>query len=189
MMDIPTTLPGGPLGTVTGLLLIIIGIIALLFPGLAFVLIVMFLAIFAVIVSIELIRTGIASPEDTNTYRALQVIIGIIGVMLGFLVLVLPYFFSIAAKDLFGVWAILSGVANILSVFGSSSGLERGLNALSGLVLALVGVLLLLAPAIITDYLLVVILGLFAIIIGIFSIWIERSNSADTKTINHSYYR
>jgi uncharacterized membrane protein HdeD (DUF308 family) len=188
-MDLPTTLPGGPLGTVTGFLLIIIGIIALLFPGLAFVLIVMFLAVFAVIVSIELIRAGIACPEETNTYRSLQVIGGIVGVILGFLILVLPYFSSIVFKDLFGVWAILTGVANILSVFGSNSSLERALNALSGLVLALVGVLLIFAPTIITDYILVVILGVFAIIIGIFNIWFERSNSTDKKTINHSYYK
>ena len=188
-MDFPPTLPGGPLGTVTGLLLIIIGIIALLFPGLAFVLIVVFLAIFAVIISIELIRSGISRPDETNVYRSLQIVGGIAGVILGFFVMVLPYFFPVAARDLFGIWAILTGAANILSISGGNSGRERGLNAISGLVLAIVGLLILLAPAIVTDYILVVVLSFLAIIIGIFSIWFARANTPAENTVDHSMYK
>jgi uncharacterized membrane protein HdeD (DUF308 family) len=188
-MDFPATLPGGPLGTVTGLLLIILGISALLFPVLVFSLIVVFFAIFAVIVSVELIRSGISCPCEPNTWRTLQVIGGIVGLVVGFLVLVLPYFVSVAAKDLFGVWAILTGAANVLSVLAGGTGMERGISVISGLILAAVGFLLLLAPALLADFLLVVILGIFAIVIGIFSIWSARANTPPEPTVNHTIYK
>jgi uncharacterized membrane protein HdeD (DUF308 family) len=188
-MDFPATLPGGPLGTVTGLLLIILGISALVFPVLVFSLLVVFFAIFAVIFSIELIRSGISSPGEPSTWRTIQVIGGIVGLVVGLLILVLPYLVSVAAKDLFGFWAILTGVAGVLSVFTGGSGMERGISAVSGLILASVGFLLLLAPAILTDFLLVVILGIVAIIIGIFSIWFARANTPPVKAVNHSIYK
>jgi uncharacterized membrane protein HdeD (DUF308 family) len=189
MMDIPTTLPGGPLGTVTGLLLIILGIMALVFPALVFSLIVVFFAIYAAIISLELIRSGLADPDGTNIRRTVQILAGIAGIIIGFLILVLPYFVSVAAKDLFGFWALLTGAAGILSVFAGTGGLERALSALSGTILVIVGILLLFAPGIIADFLLVVILGIFAIIIGIFSIWFARADTGPEQPINHTIYK
>jgi hypothetical protein len=188
-MDVPTTLPPGPIDTITGLLLIILGVLALVFPVLVFSLLVVFFAIFAVIISAGIIRSGMSDPGKTNVYRTLQVLAGILGLLLALSLLVAPYFFTVAAKDLFGIWAILAGAANLLSIVASGSGMERGLTALSGLVLVAAGLLILLAPAIITDFLLVILLAFFAIITGMFSIWFAHMKPAAEKKIDHSIYK
>lgn len=189
MDDLPITLPGGPLGTVTGILLIVLGILALLFPQLAFSLLVVFFALFAIIVSLELIRSGLSVPDETARTRTLQVLAGIIGILLGISVLVAPYFITIAAKTLFGIWAILTGAGNLLSAFSGSSAVERSLNTASGFVLAAAGFLIILAPAVITDLILVIAIGFFAIITGIFSIWFARAPPEEDQKIDRMIYK
>ena len=189
-MDVPLTLPGGPLGTATGLLLILLGILALVFPGVVFTLLVVFFAVFALVISIELIRSGISGSDETTVFRTLQVIAGVLGIVLGLTIIFIPYFISIAAKDLFAFWAVIAGVGNILSVFSGQSAAERGLDALFGLVLAAAGFFILFAPALLADYLLVIILGIFAIITGIFSIWFARAGPVPGEgVVNHTIYK
>ena len=188
-MVFPTTLPGGPLGTVTGVLLIVLGLMALVFPALVYSLLVMFSAIFALILSIDLIRSGVSNPGETSVGPTLQVLIGILGILIALSIIIIPYFMMIAAKTIFGVWAVLTGAATLLSVFGNNPGMERALNAISGLILAGAGLLILLAPAILTDYILIVIIGCLSIVIGIFSIWLARANTPVEKTINHTIYK
>ena len=189
-MDVPLTLPGGPLGTATGLLLILLGILALVFPGVVFTLLVVFFAVFALVISIELIRSGISDSDETTIFRTLQVITGLLGIVLGLAIIIIPYFMSVGAKDLFAVWAIIAGIGNLFSVFSTQSAAERGLDALFGLVLAAAGLLILLAPALLADYLLVIILGIFAIITGIFSIWFARAPPVPGEgVVNHYIYK
>jgi len=185
-MDIPTTLPGGPLGTVTGIMLIFFGIMALVFPVLVDNLLVMFFAVFALIVSIELVRSGVSDPGEANACRTLQVLVGVLGILMAVSIIVIPYFITVAAKTLFGFWAILTGAANILSVLSGSSLIERGFNAILGIVLAVAGLLIILAPEIITDFILIHIISLFAIITGFFSIWFARANTPALKNADNA---
>jgi uncharacterized membrane protein HdeD (DUF308 family) len=189
IMDFPTTISPGPLDSITGILLIILGVLSLVFPVLAFSLIVLFFAIFAVIVSFGLIRSGMSDPGEMSIYRTLKVLAGLLGFLLALSFLVAPYVVSVAAKDLFGFWAVLTGVAAILSIFTGEPGMERALNAISGVVLAATGLLILIAPAVITDYLLVIILAFFAIITGVFSLWSGRTKTPDENQINHAIYK
>ena len=187
-MDDIITLPGGPLGTVTGLLLIALGVLALLFPALVFSLLIVFFAFFALITSLELIRSGISGPVEGNTGRTLQVIIGILGILLGFVILIAPYIITVAAKDIFAAWAILTGIGGLLSLLSGGPAMERGLNILVGFVLAACGVLILAAPAVLAD-LLIIILGFVAIITGIFSIWLARAPLEEEKPVNQTIYK
>jgi uncharacterized membrane protein HdeD (DUF308 family) len=189
IMENSSMLSDGPLDSITGLLLIILGILALIFPVLVFSLLIVFFAIFAGIVSFGLILSGMSDPGETNVYRTLKVLAGVIGLLLAFSFLVAPYVFTVAAKDLFGIWAIITGAASLLSVFAGESGMVQGLNALSGLVLAALGILILISPAIITDYLLVVILAIFAILTGLFSLWFARMKPAEDRQIDHTIYK
>jgi uncharacterized membrane protein HdeD (DUF308 family) len=189
-MDIIPTLPGGPLGTVTGILLILLGILALLFPALVFSLIVVFFVVFALIVSVELVRAGISGSTTTPSARTLQVIAGLAGIVLAIAILVIPYFMTIAVRDIFAVWAILSGLGNLLAVIATDSGTDRLVSILTGIVLAVTGLFILLAPAMLADFLLVVILGIISIILGIFSIWFARAEPVPGEgVINRSIYK
>lgn len=188
-MDIPTTLPGGPLGTVTGILLVAIGVISLVFPALVFSLFAVFFALFAIIMSLELIRSGISGPSEGTPCNTLQLALGLLGILAGILILVAPYFVSFAAKDIFGVWAILAGIGNLLAVFTAGSGIERAQNVLIGLILATCGVLILAAPALLADLILVIIIGFSAILAGIFSIWFARGGPAPEAPVNHLIYK
>lgn len=189
MMENSSMLPDGPLDSITGLLLVILGILALIFPVLVFSLIIVFFAVFAGIISFGLILSGMSDPGETNGYRTLKVLAGVAGLLLAFSFLVAPYVFTVAAKDLFGIWAIITGAASVLSVFVDEPRMVRGLNVLSGLVLAAAGLLILIAPALVTDYLLVVILAVFAILSGVFSLWFARMKPAGEKQINHTIYK
>lgn len=188
-MEESVTLPGGPLGTVTGILLILLGIMALVFPGLVFVLLVVFFAVFALIISIELIRTGIANPNETPVYRNMQILLGILGLILAAGIMIAPYFFSVVAKDILAIWAILTGAGNLLAVSGGSNRVERGITILLGFVLMVTGICILLAPGVLTDLILVIIIGVVAIIAGIFSIWFSRAPPEGEKRINRSIYK
>ena len=188
-MDDPITLPGGPLGTVTGLLLIVLGILALVFPALVFSLLIVFFAIFALMTSLELIRSGISGPAERTTSRTLQILMGIIGILVAFVILVAPYIAAVVARDVFALWAILTGLGGMISLVSGGSAMERGLNVLVGFILAACGVLILAAPAILADHLLITILGLVAIVTGIFSIWLARAPVEDEKTVDHSIYK
>lgn len=183
------TLPQGPLGTVTGILLILLGILALLVPQLIFSLLVIFFAAFAVIVSFDLIRSGLSTPEETAWTRSIQILAGILGILLGISILIAPYFIAVAAKTLFGIWAILTGAGNIISVFSGSSTLERSLDSVSGLVLVVVGVLLLFAPTLLSEFILVIAIGIFAIITGIFTLWLARAPPQGVLKVNHRIYK
>ena len=189
-MDSTPTLPGGPLGTATGVLLILLGITALVFPALVFSLMVVFFAVFALIVSVALIRAGISEPGTTPIARTLQVIAGLAGIVLAGAILVIPYLLVIAVRDIFAVWAILSGLGSLLAVVAAESGTERIVSALFGFILALTGLSLLLAPALLADYLLVIIVGVLAIVLGIFSIWFARAEPTPGEgTVNRSIYK
>lgn len=188
-MDHPVTFPGGPLGTVTGVLLIILGIGALVFPALVFSLLIIFLAFFALITSLELIRYGLSGPGSESTCRMSQILMGIFGIILGVVIIIAPYFVTVAAKTLFALWAIVTGTGNLLSLIAGGPAMERGLTMITGLVLAACGALLLFAPALLADYLLIMILGLFAIGTGIISIWFARVPADEVNRVRPLIYK
>jgi len=188
-MDSLPDIPQGPIGTVIGILAIILGLIAIIFPVPVFELLVIFIAVFAIIVSAGLIRSGLSATGESRIHRLILVAFGLVGMILAILVFVAPYFINILAKDIFGIWAIIVGLGSIQNVFAGQTGFERWLNALFGLVLFVVGVLIFLAPALLSDYLLVLILGIFAIISGAFTIWFSRLPPDQEKVINRSIYK
>lgn len=188
-MDTLPEIPKGPSGTVAGLLAIILGIAALVFPAIVFSLLEIFLALFALILSAGLIRSALSDTGETRVHRLILLVFGCLGILLAILVVVAPRFLNILAKDLFGIWAIIIGLGCIQYVFASDTGFERWINALSGLVLFLVGVLIFMAPALISDYLLVLVLGFFAIITGLFTVWFSRTGPERKPEINRAIYK
>lgn len=174
---------------VAGIGAIILGIVALVFPVVVLSLLAFFFSLFAIILSAGLIRSGLTGSGESQIHRLILLAFGILGILLALLVYVAPRFLNILAKDLFGIWAIIIGLGCIQYVFANQAGFERWLNALSGIVLFLVGVLIFMAPALLSDYLLVMVLGFVSILTGAFTLWFARSDPGQKPEINHAIYK
>lgn len=188
-MDSLPKIPEGPVGTAAGIVSILLGIAALVLPAVVFPLLVFFLVLFALIVSFGLVRSALADSAETRIHRLTLMIFGIVGILLALFILVAPRLLNVLAKDAFAFWAIIIGMGCIQFVFASQVGMERAINALSGVILLIAGALILLAPVLLTDYLLLVILGIFAILYGISTLWFSRARSPGEPAINHAIYK
>lgn len=185
----PATNPKETLSKTAGAILIILGFGALLFPHFFFAIIDIFLAILAIIIGISFLYDGITRNNENALTRFLLALSGIVGVCIGLSLLVALRIMTFTIKDIIGIWAIITGIGYIISVFSSVTGFDRGLKSVSGLALCFLGVVLLFAPALLTDYIVVVILGLFAIILGTLTIIFASDTPKPKKEYNHLIYK
>ncbi len=188
-LKIPDLTLKEPLGKTAGIILIVLGISALLFPVVFFTILDKFIAILAFIIGIGFIREGVILNKEKALSRILLVVSGILGLCIGILILVTQRILMFTVKDIIGIWAIITGIGYIISVFSSVSGPDRGFKSVSGLILGFFGVILLIAPVLLTDYILVVILGLFAIGFGILTIMFASDKPKAKKEANHLIYK
>jgi len=188
-VELPFAIPADPLSRTTGILLIILGIIALVFPVPVFHLIEWFFALLVLFMAIGLVRKGLSKDAGARGERILLLLCGIAGLAAGLAILLLPRIITIASKDIIAIWALVTGAGLILSVFTSETGFERSISAVTGLVLVLVGILMVAVPVIVTDYLLVIILGFFAIGTGILAIILGPSPPAQKPEIDARIYK
>lgn len=112
-------IPSGPAGTVAGILLILLGIVALVFPVMVFSLLAVFFSLFALILSAGLIRSGLMDNGESRTHRLILLAFGVLGILLAVFVYLAPRFLNVLAKDLFGLWAIIIGLGCAQYVFAS----------------------------------------------------------------------
>lgn len=187
-MELPFAIPDGPVSRITGILLIILGIIALLFPAIIFRVLAWFFALFVLFMAIGLILKGISAAAGRND-RIILLLCGVAGLVAGLAILLLPGLITIAAKDIIAAWAVITGAGLILFVFGSGTGFERSISAITGVVMVIAGLLMLFVPVLVTDYLLVIILGFFAIGIGILAILFGSAPPVPEKEIDHRIYK
>jgi uncharacterized membrane protein HdeD (DUF308 family) len=188
-VELPFEIPADPLSRTTGILLIVLGIIALLFPVPAFHMIEWFFALLVLFMAIGLMQKGLSKNTGARGERIILLLCGIAGLVAGLAILLMPKIITIAAKDIIAIWALVTGIGLILYVFTSESGFERSISAITGLVLVLVGILMIVVPVIVTDYLLIIILGFFAIGIGILAILFGPAPPAPKPEINARIYK
>jgi len=162
-MDLPRTIPDGLPGRMIGLLAIVTGILALVFPVLAFSVLAFFFALVAILFGFGLVRSGMAAAGDGSLSPKLRICAGLLGILVGISIFVIPRVITIAAKELIGIWAVITGIGYLVMVFSADTGFRRVIQAVTGLILGIVGLLLLFVPVIVTDFLLVILLGFFAI--------------------------
>ncbi|NMB78501.1 MAG: hypothetical protein GYA23_05335 [Methanomicrobiales archaeon] len=188
-MDSFPSIPKGPAGIAAGIASILLGIIALAFPVPVFSLLVIFFVLFALIVSSGLLRSALTGTDEPRIQRLTLITFGIVGILLALFVFFAPYIFNVLAKDAFAFWAIIIGMGNIQHMFAREVRLERIVDALSGVILILIGALIFLAPAVLSDYLLILVLGVFAILFGILTIWFSRPIPEGEKPQNRIIYK
>ncbi|MDO9324913.1 MAG: DUF308 domain-containing protein [Methanoregula sp.] len=169
--------------------MVILGISALLFPYVFFTVLDIFLAILAIIIGFGFFYEGITRSNENILNRFLLTLSGILGVCIGISLLLALRILTFTIKDIIGIWAIITGIGYISSVFISATGFDRIFKSVSGLALCLVGGVLLIAPALLTDYILIVILGFLAIVLGILTIIFASDKSKPKKEYNHLIYK
>lgn len=156
-------------GLLRGVLLIIFGVIAVAWPGITALALVVTFGIFAVV-------DGILALIDAIRYRALghtgtAVLLAILTIIIGVVALVYPTKTATVIVILIGIWAIVAGLVGI----GGSLNLKDipgsgwGWGLVSGILTVIFGILLLVWPK--SGIVSVVwLIGLWAIVIGI--VWI-----------------
>ncbi len=163
-----------------GLVSIIIGIIIVFRPGGSTWVIAVLLAIYLVVSGIvSLVRAfGHGIPGG---YRALLIIGGIIGLLLGLLMFRFGAEEKIEILGIFvGVWFLFSGMLQLFNASASSEG--KGWAIFAGIVYLLAGIVLLINPWAVEIF--VWIVGIYLVILGIFEIITSfRLKSAAEKAL------
>jgi uncharacterized membrane protein HdeD (DUF308 family) len=156
----------------TRILIVLLGIVALIWPGYVLGFLVYFFAFFAIIGSIGTIAVGISySKEQLPAPRWAIILLGILGFVIGIATIVAPAFMTIAIIYFIGAWALVTGVADLIFAFTrASAGNSRLIMVLSGIVSVLFGMLVIFNPPILTAVILVQVLGIYAIIVGILGV-------------------
>ncbi|MDW5564315.1 MAG: DUF308 domain-containing protein [Methanomassiliicoccus sp.] len=107
------------LNMVEGILIIILGIIVILAPGITAVFAIYLFAAFAIITGIMQIGEGLAAPKGFATFgtsnRTLLVVSGFFSLIVGILIAVFPGAGILALLWLIGIFLIIVGVLNIAS--------------------------------------------------------------------------
>jgi uncharacterized membrane protein HdeD (DUF308 family) len=147
---------------VRGILGILFGLIALLYPGLTLAVLVLFLGIYA---GLDGILALIAAVGGDGRDRLWYVFEGIIGIGLAILILSYPVISERALIYVIAVWAILTGIVEILAGFELPISRDW-LLALAGVASVVFGVLVFANPA--AGALAIVwLIGIYALVFGI----------------------
>lgn len=152
---------------VRGVLTIVFGAMAVFWPEITLLTLVILFGAYAVVDGITAIAMGIRRSSG----RGILIVMGVLGVVAGLIALFWPGISALALLYLIAIWAIVIGFGSIVSGFGLSRDAGgRWLFVISGLAGVVLGILLLANP----DegaVALVVTIGFFAIIWGFFTVF------------------
>jgi uncharacterized membrane protein HdeD (DUF308 family) len=156
------------LNLLKGVLAVIFGISALLFPELTLITVVKIFGAFAV--AGGLLVLGTAALNQKNRYKNFWLLEGIFDVVFGVIILLYSEAAMSVLMILIGFWAIFMGII-MLMVFSSSRRFiyQRGLFLLNAIISIVFGVLIIINPFE-GGVALTILIGIFAILYGVLSI-------------------
>lgn len=151
-----------------GLVAILFGVLALVWPGLTLAVLVYLFGFFALISGIAAVAAALRNRE-MHGWGAL-LFEGILGILAGVVALIWPGITALAFLYLLAAWAIITGILQLIAPLAFPVSVGRGvLNALSGMLSIVFGVLIAAQPA--SGLLTVVwLIGIYAIVVGILHI-------------------
>jgi len=162
-----------------GIIAILFGAILLIWPFEGTLFLAFFLGFFLIINSVLYLIMG-ASAEDSKT-RVISIIIGILGIIIGFLALVYPFAIIFAVELIFAIWVLVYGFGNLgVAVFTGGKG--KLLLGILGVISILFGGIvlgMLIQLPILTSFVLIQVLGIYALIMGILSLLIGITAKED----------
>lgn len=129
-----------------GVLAILFGVLALIWPGLALEVLVLLFGAYALVDGVAAIFTAFSNREVNKSWWILA-LEGVIGVIAGILTFVYPGITALVLLTVIAVWAIMTGVMEIIAAIRLREEIEGELLlGLSGLASVIFGVLVLLFP-------------------------------------------
>lgn len=149
---------------IRGIVAIIFGLIALLQPGIALASLILVFGAYALVDGVFAIAAGLRAPGSANWFL---VIVGVVGVLAGIYAFVSPGLTALALLTLIGVWAVFTGVMEIIAAWRMRQVIENEFwLALSGIVSVIFGAYVLAFPG--EGALAVIwIVGIWAIVAGV----------------------
>lgn len=149
-----------------GIFTIIFGAMAIFWPDITILAFVILFGAYAIVDGV----TGIVMGMRRDSGRGFLIFMGILGVIAGLIALLWPGITAVALLWVIAIWAIVIGVASIVSGFGLSRDAGgRWLFILTGLAAVILGIVLLAKPGE-GAVALVVTIGFFAIIWGLLTV-------------------
>ena len=120
-------------------------------------------------------------PADTRGSRWLLIVTGVLALAAGLIAVTSPAMTAVALTWVLGIWLVLRGAIEVVSAFGSSPGVPRGLLFLGAALDVLLGVLFVANPggAVVG---ISVVLGLAALAWGLvftaIALWVRRQTAS-----------
>ncbi|PRY62397.1 uncharacterized membrane protein HdeD (DUF308 family) [Glycomyces artemisiae] len=151
---------------VRGIFTIVFGALAVFWPGITLLALVILFGAYAVVDGITAIVMGLRR----HTGRGFLIFMGVLGVVAGVIALVWPGISALALLYVIAFWAIVTGIGSLVNGFGLGRDAGgRWLFILSGLAGIVLGILLLAKPGE-GAIALVVTIGFFAIVWGLLTV-------------------
>jgi uncharacterized membrane protein HdeD (DUF308 family) len=152
-----------------GILALILGIFALFFPEVVYMSIVLIIGVFALVDGAIALFSAFTSNAKSEHWWWI-IFEGVLGILLGVLTIFRPAAMGEVWMILIAVWAILTGILEIITAVALRKAIEGEIwMILGGVVSLLFGVLLLIYPTA-GAIAIGIIIGVFAILFGIFFI-------------------
>jgi uncharacterized membrane protein HdeD (DUF308 family) len=155
-----------------GVAAIVFGIIAIVYPDVTITVLAIVFGIYAIVDSIGSFASAISHRNADGWHRAAHALEGVVALVAGVLALVLPDLTALALVVLIGIWAIVSGVVEIMAAIRLRRVIEtEWLLGISGLLSIIAGIVILVWPdagAVAISWL----IGTFAIVFGVVFVWL-----------------
>jgi uncharacterized membrane protein HdeD (DUF308 family) len=154
-----------PLLAVRGVVAVIFGLVALIWPGITALALAILFGVYALIDGVSMLVEAFRHAD--RPHRGARVAGGVLGVAVGVVAIVWPGITVVVLAILFGAWAVVTGVAEIAAAIRFRRQI-RGefLIGLAGLLSIIAGLIILAWPAI-GVVTIAIIVGIYAIVAGI----------------------
>jgi uncharacterized membrane protein HdeD (DUF308 family) len=174
---------------IRGIAAIVLGVIALLQPGIALGALILVFGAYAIVDGAFAIVAGWRAPGSTNWYL---IVLGVLGLIVGVFAFISPGLTALALLTLIGIWAVITGVAEIVAAWRLRQVIENELMlGLSGLISVIFGAYVLLFPG--SGALAVIwLIGIYAIVAGLLLLavaWRLRSHEGSASAGNRMFAR
>jgi uncharacterized membrane protein HdeD (DUF308 family) len=130
-----------------GVAAIVFGIIAVVYPDITITALAIVFGIYAIVDSIGSFASAIGHRGADGWHRAAHALEGVVALVAGVLALVLPDLTALALVVLIGIWAIVSGVVEIMAAIRLRRVIDtEWLLGISGLLSIIAGIVILVWP-------------------------------------------
>ena len=159
--------------TINGIAAIIFGLIAIFFPDVTLLVLIVYFGILAMFLGAFLVVAALSNRKKTDMW-SLWLVEGVVNLVIGLMLLTYPEVSVKIFLVLLAIWAILLGAIQIISVVGLWSMIRRRWLLLLNGVLGIVFGILIISYPFEGAKVITVFIGAYTLILGIFSVVISQ---------------